>query len=479
MSPSIGVNLRVTGHSHQGGRKYMEDIFSVAYQSTADEKDLEYAFFGIFDGHGGREAAQYAKDHLMDLIVKQKNFWSDRDEDVLRAITDGFVATHNAMWSVVETWPKTSSGLPSTSGTTASVAFIRRGRIYIGHVGDSGIVLGCSDDREEEWKAMPLTNDHKPECEKESRRIHDAGGKVVNKMGVPRVVWNRPKPGHKGPIRRSTPFDEVPFLAVARALGDLWSHNQEQDSFVVSPVPDVHVLAADASKHRCLVLGTDGLWNVMTPQQAVQIVQQTERFNESCYEESQESWINPSHCLVERALQQWANLRMRADNTSVVTLMLDPPGPPRFQVRQQKGRLATTSPAHRRDRNTLMEDPEESAEDLDVLQDSPLDSPPLTPEAAPPNQESAVLTNTTVPLLNSKEPLPSKTVRGAVLPEDGKAKKRHLHPADSVPAKRRLGLGENRGRPEKGTKSLPLVQRELRSSSVPLRKRLRPSIAVK
>lgn len=107
MAPSIGVNLRVTGHSHQGGRKYMEDIFSVAYQSSADEKDLEYAFFGIFDGHGGREAAQFAKDNLMDFIVKQKNFWSERDEDVLRAITDGFLATHNAMWSVIGKCPAT------------------------------------------------------------------------------------------------------------------------------------------------------------------------------------------------------------------------------------------------------------------------------------------------------------------------------------------------------------------------------------
>ena len=61
MAPSIGLNLRGTGYKHQGGRKYMEDEFGVAYQQTADEKDLEYAFFGIFDGHGGREAALFAK----------------------------------------------------------------------------------------------------------------------------------------------------------------------------------------------------------------------------------------------------------------------------------------------------------------------------------------------------------------------------------------------------------------------------------
>ena len=68
MTPSIGLNLRVTGYKHQGGRRYMEDDFGVAYQQTADEKDLEYAFFGIFDGHGGREAAAFAKVNQFVLI---------------------------------------------------------------------------------------------------------------------------------------------------------------------------------------------------------------------------------------------------------------------------------------------------------------------------------------------------------------------------------------------------------------------------
>ena len=45
-----------------------------------------------------------------------------------------------------EKWPKTASGLPSTAGTTASIAFIRRGKIFIGHVGDSAIVLGVQQE---------------------------------------------------------------------------------------------------------------------------------------------------------------------------------------------------------------------------------------------------------------------------------------------------------------------------------------------
>lgn len=59
MPASIGVNLRVTGHCSQGGRKYMEDFFSVAYQqSLSDERDLEYAFIGIYDGKRTKQKKQ-------------------------------------------------------------------------------------------------------------------------------------------------------------------------------------------------------------------------------------------------------------------------------------------------------------------------------------------------------------------------------------------------------------------------------------
>ena len=101
MPSRVGVNLRASAYLHQGDRKYMEDEFVVAYQRTSDKKDIEYAFFGIFDGHDGKEAAHFAKDHLMDNIVSQRTFWSEDDDDVLDAIREGFIQTHMAMWKML------------------------------------------------------------------------------------------------------------------------------------------------------------------------------------------------------------------------------------------------------------------------------------------------------------------------------------------------------------------------------------------
>ena len=101
MSSRVGINLRASAYLHQGDRKYMEDEFHVAYQRTHDKKDIEYAFFGIFDGHGGKEAANFAKENLMDNIVGRRSFWSLNDDEVLAAIREGFIETHMLMWKVL------------------------------------------------------------------------------------------------------------------------------------------------------------------------------------------------------------------------------------------------------------------------------------------------------------------------------------------------------------------------------------------
>ena len=129
----------------------------------------------------------------------------------------------------------------------------------------------------------------------------------MSKSGVPRVVWNRPKMGHKGPVRRSTHIDEIPFLAVARSLGDLWSYNSKENAFIVSPEPDTYSYPIDINGHRCLILGTDGCWNMLTAQQAVEEVCLVEKSNEQhmLNPSGGRQWINPSKRLVDRAIDRW------------------------------------------------------------------------------------------------------------------------------------------------------------------------------
>lgn len=63
------------------------------------------AFFAVCDGHGGREAAQFAREHLWGFIKKQKGFTSSEPAKVCAAIRKGFLACHLAMWKKLGKFP--------------------------------------------------------------------------------------------------------------------------------------------------------------------------------------------------------------------------------------------------------------------------------------------------------------------------------------------------------------------------------------
>ncbi|XP_037323952.2 protein phosphatase 1D-like isoform X2 [Pungitius pungitius] len=280
------------------------------------------AFFAVFDGHGGREAAHFARDNLWDLLKKQRGFWSKDHGEVCAALRKGFVACHHAMWKELPAWPKTITGLPSTSGTTASVVVIRGVHMYVAHVGDSAVVVGVQEnDSDITLQALEITQDHKPELPKEKERIERLGGSVMKKSGVNRVVWKRPRLTHNGPVRRSTVIDQIPFLAVARSLGDLWSYDFYSGEFVVSPEPDTTVMTLDPNRHRYIILGSDGLWNMMPPKNAVNMCS------------SHDKMVGPKGMSCARrlgctALLFWKERMLRADNTTVIVLALQERGGP-------------------------------------------------------------------------------------------------------------------------------------------------------
>ncbi|XP_020642483.3 protein phosphatase 1D [Pogona vitticeps] len=277
------------------------------------------AFFAVCDGHGGREAALFAREHLWSFIKQQKGFRSREPAAVCAALRKGFLACHRAMWKKLPEWPKTMTGLPSTSGTTASVVIIRGSKMYVAHVGDSGVVFGVQDDPKDDFiRAVEVTQDHKPELPRERQRIEGLGGSVINKSGVNRVVWKRPRLTHNGPVRRSTVIDQIPFLAVARALGDLWSYDFYSGEFVVSPEPDTSVHTLDPQKHKYIILGSDGLWNMIPPQEAISMCQDHEEKKYFMGEHQQ----SLAKMLVNRALGRWRQRMLRADNTSAIVISI-------------------------------------------------------------------------------------------------------------------------------------------------------------
>ncbi|XP_028662880.1 protein phosphatase, Mg2+/Mn2+ dependent, 1Db [Erpetoichthys calabaricus] len=374
-------SMRVSVFSDQGGRKYMEDLTEVVVEPEPEFSEDETSFYGIgevkevtrpgeaigqtcnlasdssvlkdhrdslsntigttrqrsvaffavFDGHGGLEAAQFARDHLWMFIKKQRGFWSSDTEEVCAAIRKGFVACHHAMWKKLPDWPKTITGLPSTSGTTASVVLIRGDQMFVAHVGDSAVVLGVQDDPKENFiRAIEVTQDHKPELPRERQRIEELGGSVIKKSGVNRVVWKRPRLTHNGPVRRSTVIDQIPFLAVARALGDLWSYDFYSGEFVVSPEPDTSVHVIDPQKHRYIILGSDGLWNMIPPQEAISMCQDHE--NDMMGQFSMSS----ARQLVSHSLLRWRQRMLRADNTSAIVIAISPPLEKNASIRKEE-----------------------------------------------------------------------------------------------------------------------------------------------
>ncbi|CAI5445562.1 unnamed protein product [Caenorhabditis angaria] len=308
-TPAFGTNMRITVAASQGGRRYMEDRCMIHTERNAD-RSINWVYVGVYDGHGGEYASQYVRLNLLDNITRNRKFDSTDDDEILEAIREGFLITHSRMRDVHKTWPYTASGYPSTAGTTVSCVFIRNGKLYTGHVGDSAIFLGSLRNGTDP-RSNSLTIDHKPENLHEQERIKKAGGCTAVKSGVTRVVWRRPMKFHK-----SGHTENIPFLSVARSLGDLWSYCEETDEYVVSPDPDCDVYELTANDF-CIVLCSDGMTNVMNGDQAISIVHEEEE------QVQLDTDLNRNHSriLLKTTLQKWKNLR--ADNVTVATVILD------------------------------------------------------------------------------------------------------------------------------------------------------------
>ncbi|MCO5606415.1 hypothetical protein L7F22_060603 [Adiantum nelumboides] len=178
-------------------------------------------------GHGGSQAAEYVRKNLFDNLTKHP-----------KLITDTKVA-------IVESYQQTDSEFlqeeinqKHDAGSTASTAILVGDRLLVANVGDSRAVV-CRGST-----AYALSEDHKPNRKDERQRIEKAGG-VVIWAGTWRVGG---------------------ILAVSRAFGDRFLKQ-----FVVAE-PELQEETIDDGV-KFLILASDGLWDVVSNQDAVTLVE--------------------------------------------------------------------------------------------------------------------------------------------------------------------------------------------------------------
>ena len=79
----------------------MEDYIAVNLSPNSTLKDIpdmkEQAFVGVFDGHGGKEAAKFAREELWEFIQNRGKFLSHDVASVKEAIREAYLELHEKM----------------------------------------------------------------------------------------------------------------------------------------------------------------------------------------------------------------------------------------------------------------------------------------------------------------------------------------------------------------------------------------------
>lgn len=214
------------------------------------------AYFGVYDGHGGREAAEFVRDHLHINVAKRiaqvqntaamsslaassasssssSSSIPHRHEpipmDLASALQHGVSDTESALLAHCVT-------LGSSAGAVIAIALFDGMQLYIAHAGDSRAVLCRSG------QALELTVDHKAGEESEVERIHKLGGFIED-----------------GCLNGE--------ICVSRALGDLDLETGEKMKGLSAEAQcaKFHIQEED----EFIIIACDGLWDVLSSEAAV------------------------------------------------------------------------------------------------------------------------------------------------------------------------------------------------------------------
>ncbi|KAK6916823.1 PPM-type phosphatase-like domain, partial [Dillenia turbinata] len=291
-----------------GRKPYMEDEFIsidnlLVHLGTTVQVPSPAAFYGVFDGHGGSDAASLIRSNILSFITENSHFPTCVEKAIHTAAKISFANT---------------TSLDSSSGTTILTTLIF-GRVlrnsqhslsplfvlqfslveiyFFCHINANenlpvyvcwlGIVGLCWEEEVEQFNCPRITNQVKDQVGGE---VYD--GYLNGKLSVARTIGGRHLKRSRG---SSCPLIAEPELQEIVLT--------EEDEF--------------------LIMGCDGLWDVMRSQCAVTIARKELMLHN-----------DPERC--ERELVREAFKRNTCDNVTVVVVCFSQDPPPKVEIPKSK-----------------------------------------------------------------------------------------------------------------------------------------------
>ncbi|KAK8959993.1 Protein kinase and PP2C-like domain-containing protein [Platanthera guangdongensis] len=252
-----------------GRRENMEDTHFLLPQ-MCNEKDIHV--FGIFDGHRGSAAAEFSVRALPGFL-QTFGYTGSPSDALYKAFVNTDVAFKKELASYCTVRRVTQKDWHP--GCTALTSLIVGNKIFVANAGDCRAIL-CRAGH-----PFPMSKEHLASCHKERMRVMSEGMEVKWQVNTWRV----------GPAA----------LEVTRSIGD----GDLKPAVTAEPeIIETSLSTAD----EFLVMGSDGLWDVMSNEEVISIVRDTVK--------------EPSMC--SKRLSTVATERGSVDNITVIVVFLLP-----------------------------------------------------------------------------------------------------------------------------------------------------------
>ncbi|KAG6789736.1 probable protein phosphatase 2C 63 [Populus alba] len=260
---------------HADLKQHASGDYSIAVvQANSNLEDQSQVFtspsatyVGVYDGHGGPEASRFVNKHLFPFMHKFAKEHGGLSADVIKK---AFNATEEEFCHLVKRSLPLKPQIASV-GSCCLVGAISNDVLYVANLGDSRAVLGrrVDEDKKKTVVAERLSTDHNvavEEVRKEVEALHpDDSHIVVYTRGVWRI---------KG------------IIQVSRSIGDVYLKKPEFNRDPIyqqfgNPIPLKRpVMTAEPSivfrklrsEDLFLIFASDGLWEQLTDEAAVEIV---------------------------------------------------------------------------------------------------------------------------------------------------------------------------------------------------------------